>query len=157
MSVHKSFAAIAVAALVQGALAAEVPYDFVACSHGRRIALEANADIVSFGIESWGVVASSTTSFWEKASTHCVGYIRLASGKPIGKGTCKWVESGGDTAVGEWEYPNNGDPTWTWLSGTGKLQGISGGGTFREMFSAKPADPATSAGCRRDWGKYNLP
>lgn len=146
-----------VAAMAQPAIAAEVSYDFTACTSGRRIAVEANADIVSFGIETWGVVASSTTAFWEKASTHCVGYIRVAGGKPIGKGTCKWTESGGDTAVGEWEYPTSGDPSWTWLSGTGKLKGISGGGTFRELFSAKPTDPAVSGGCRRDWGKYSLP
>jgi hypothetical protein len=157
MKVNKLLAAVAVVFAAQGSGAAEVAYDFTACSHGRRIALEANADLVAFGVESWGVVASSTTAFWEKASTHCVGYIRVMGGKPIGKGTCKWTEAGGDTAVGEWEYPATGEPVWTWLSGTGKLRGIAGGGTFRELFSAKPTDPATSAGCRRDWGKYTLP
>jgi hypothetical protein len=157
MKMNKQLVAFAVVAMTQGVFAVETPYDFVACSHGRRIALEASADIVSFGIESWGVVASSTTSFWEKASTHCVGYIRIVGGKPVGKGNCKWTEAGGDTAVGEWEYPTSGDPSWTWLTGVGKLKGISGGGTFRELFSAKPTDPATSAGCRRDWGKYSLP
>lgn len=149
MKMRMKIVGLAVAALAQAAYAVESPYDFVACSHGRRIALEANAQIVSFGIESWGVVASSTTNFWDKASTHCVGYIRVAGGKPIGKGTCKWTEAGGDTAVGEWEYSASGDSTWTWLSGTEDFTGITGGGTFQELFSAKPTDPATSAGCRR--------
>lgn len=157
MKMHKMFVVLAFATVTQGAFAVDTAYDFTACTTGKRIAVEANADIVAFGLESWGVVASSSTSFWEKASTHCVGYIRVANGKPIGKGTCKWTESGGDTAVGEWEYPSTGDPVWTWLSGTGKLKGISGGGNFRELFSAKPTDPAVTGGCRRDWGKYSLP
>jgi hypothetical protein len=157
MKGYRKFLAWAVVAMAQGAWAVEAPYDFTVCTHGKRTALEANADIASFGVESWGVVASSTTPFWERASTHCVGYLRVVSGKLVGKGNCKWVEAGGDSAVGEFEYPTTGDPTWTWLVGSGKLKGISGGGTFRELFSAKPADPTTSAGCRRDWGKFSLP
>lgn len=153
----RTLAAVAIVAIVPSAPAAETGYDFIVCTHGRRIALEANAGIVAFGVESWGVVASSTTRFWERASTHCVGYIRVVGGKPVGKGSCKWTEAGGDAAVGEWELPDAGEPTWTWLSGTGKLNGISGGGTFRELFDARPTDPATSAGCRRDWGRYSLP
>lgn len=157
MKMQQLLSVLALAVAAQGAFAAEAPYDFTACTTSRRIALEANADIVAFGVESWGVVASSTTPFWEKASTHCVGYLRIMGGKPVGKGSCKWTEAGGDTAVGEFEYPPTGEPTWTWLSGSGKLKGISGGGTFREVFSAKPADPAMSGGCRRDWGKFSLP
>jgi hypothetical protein len=147
--------AIAAATLAAGA--AEVGYDFNVCTTGRRTALEANADIVAFGVENWGVVASSTTPLFEKASTHCVGYLRIVAGKPVGKGACKWALAGGDTGVGEWEYPANGSPTWTWLAGTGKLKGISGGGTFQELFSAPTVDPGWSHGCRHDWGKIDLP
>lgn len=143
--------------LTQAAVAADSSYDFTVCTQSRRVMLEANADIVAFGVESWGVVASSTTPFWDKASTHCVGFIRVMAGKAVGKGSCKWTEFGGDSAVGEWEYPATGEPSWTWLSGSGKLKGISGGGSFRELFSAKATDPAISAGCRRDWGRYTLP
>jgi hypothetical protein len=157
MATHKWFWTFVVALLAQAVFAVETSYDFTVCNQGRKIPLEANAEIVSFGVESWGVVAHSTTRFWEQASTHCVGYIRVVGGRAVGKGTCKWTETGGDTAIGEWEYPVMGDPSWIWLSGTGKLRGISGGGFFQEIFSAKPTDPAVSAGCRRDWGKYSLP
>lgn len=148
----------AVACAAVGAAAADFNYDFTVCTTGRRIPVEATPDVVAFGIESWGVVASSTTKEWERATTHCAGYLRVVGGKLVGKGTCKWTEAGGDSAVGEWEYPATGEPAWVWLGGTGKLKGITGGGTFRELFSAaKTADPAVSHGCRRDWGKYSLP
>lgn len=149
--------AIAMISLAQGAMAGEVAYDFVACTHSKRTLLEASSELVALGFESWGVVASSTTKEWENASTHCVGYIRLAAGKPVGKGVCRWFDAAGDTAIGEFEYPPAGEPVWTWLSGTGKLKGITGKGTFKELFTAKTADDGTSQGCRRDWGRYTLP
>src|SRR6185369_10958292 len=157
MKLDKKFALVALVALAGSAVAAESAYDFVACTHGKGTPIEANGDIVAYAVEGWGVVATSTTKDWENASTHCVGYMRVIAGNRVGKGVCKWAQAGGDTAVGEFEFPQTGEPSWTWLSGTGKLKGIKGGGTFRELFDAKPVDPPTSQGCRRDWGKYMLP
>ena len=137
--------------------AAETAYDFTVCTSSRRIPIEANADIVAFGVENWGVVASSTTPLFERASTHCAGYLRIAGGRPVGKGVCKWALAGGDSGVGEFEYPASGEPVWRWLAGSGKLKGISGTGTFKELFSGAVVDAATSQGCRRDWGTVNLP
>ena len=137
--------------------AAEFSYDFVACTYGRSIPLEANADIVASGGESWGVVSSSTTKEWENATTRCVGYMRVVGGKPLGRGVCKWVHATGDTAVGEYEYSTTAAPKFTWLTGTGRLKGIGGGGSFKTIFNGKPVDAGTSQGCRQDWGTYTLP
>jgi hypothetical protein len=38
----------------------------------------------------------------------------------------------------------------------GRLKGITGGGTFQEIFTAKTVDAGTAQGCRRDWGKYTM-
>lgn len=149
--------AAALLLLAPAAPAAEAAYDFVVCTHGRGIPLEANADIVAYAVENWGVVASSTSREWENASSHCLGYLRVLGGKRVGRGVCKWMQAGGDTAVGEFDFPATGEPSFTWLAGTGKLKGISGGGTFRELFDAPPVDPPTVQGCRRDWGRYRLP
>jgi hypothetical protein len=149
--------AVALMTLSSAAWPAETAYDFVACTHTRRAMLEASPDIVGFSIDNHGVVASSTSKEWEKATTHCVGYIRVVAGKTVGKGLCKWVHASGDTAFGEFEYPPAGEASFTWLVGTGKLKGIAGGGTFKEVFSGMPAEPGTSQACRRDWGKYTLP
>jgi hypothetical protein len=150
-------AAVCVAVAAPAAFAAEAAYDFVVCSHSKRTMLEAGPDGVAFGFESWGVVASSTTPTFEKASTHCVGSLRVTAGKPVGKGLCKWFLAGGDTAYGEWEYTPASEARWTWLAGAGKLKGIGGSGTFQQVLVAPPADPGTGQDCRRDWGKITLP
>lgn len=141
-----------------GAWGRDVDYDFVFCGHARNTLLEAGAEIVAFGIEEWGTVASSTTKDWEKATSHCVGHMRILAGKRVGKGLCKWFTLAGDTAVGEWEVPETGDNTFRWLSGTGGLKGI---GTTKSSFSflgnGKAVEPNTSQGCRHDWGSYTLP
>jgi len=135
----------------------DVAYDFVVCNHARTTVLEASADMVALGVEQWGVVASSTTKDWEKATTRCVGALRLVAGRPVGKGLCKWFNAAGDTAVGEWEYPVSGEPQWTWLAGTGALKGISGSGKFSALGDGKPVQEGTTQGCRHDWGQYTLP
>ena len=157
MRMSRLWVPVATLALAQAALAAEQGYDFVACTHAQRTMSEAGSETVAFGVEVWGIVSSSTTKFWEGASTHCAGYIRITQGRPVGKGTCKWLTAGGDSAVGDFEYPASGEPSWTWASGTGALKGIQGSGTFRELFSAKPASEGTSQVCRHDWGRYTTP
>jgi hypothetical protein len=149
--------ALAAAATLSTAWSAEVAYDITVCTHGRTAMLESNPEITAFGVESWGIVTNASVPQWEKATTHCVGYTRVVNGKGSGKGVCKWVFANGDTGVGEWEIPAVGEPAWTWLMGSAGMKGVQGGGTFRTVFSGKPAEAGTSQGCRRDWGKYTLP
>lgn len=159
-SVIRRLAVLAVlssSAVAPASRAADFAYDFVACTFGRGLPLEANAEVVATGGESWGVVASSTTKEWENATTRCVGYMHVVGGKPLGRGVCKWVHTTGDTAVGEYEYSATAASRFTWLAGTGRLKGISGGGTFKTVFNGKPVDAGTAQGCRRDWGTYTLP
>jgi len=119
--------------------------------------LEASPDIVAYNAESWGVVSSTTTKDFEGATTHCYGYARVIAGKQVGKGVCKWFDASGNTALGEYDIPPSGNNSFTWLVGTGKFKGITGGGTFATVFSGKPSDAGTSQGCRHDWGKMTLP
>ena len=157
--VLRRFAPLAVFALSTFAptsWATDVSYDFVACTDAKITALEASAELTAFGSESWGVVSSSTNKDWENATTHCVGYLRIMAGKPVGKGVCKWRISTGETAVGEYELPAVGEASWHWLIGTGKLKGITGSGTFKSLHSGS-IQPGTTQGCRRDWGSYTLP
>jgi hypothetical protein len=138
------------------ASAADIPYEFTVCTHGKPQMLESSGDFTGYAFEGWGVVSSSTTKEWENASTHCVGYSRWMNGKQVGKGLCKWTQASGDSAVGEFEFTPAGERHWTWLAGMGRLKGITGGGTFQEIFTAKTVDAGTAQGCRRDWGKYTM-
>lgn len=155
MRIAGALAALTLAAVP--AWAVEVAYDFVACSHSTQRMLEGGPDLVAFGTEGWGIVATSTTKEWESATTRCVGYVRIIGGKSVGKGMCRWIQAGGDTAVGEWEMTPAGENTWSWLAGTGKLAGIKGGGTFQWLTAARSVEAGTGQSCRRDWGKYTLP
>ena len=158
MRVHRPVLLVALAALAQASSGAvERTYDFVACSHAKRTVVEMNHMFVGYGIESWGLVANSSTKDGENASSHCTGYMRAVQGKTTGKGICQWTILGGDTAVGEFDIPATGEASWTWLSGTGKLWGIEGSGTLKELTSAATSDPTTWQGCRRESGKYALP
>ena len=158
MAIRITLIAAAIGLAAGSTWARDVDYDFVVCTHGRSTVLEASADIVGFGSESWGVVASSTTKEWEKATQHCVGYMRVIGGKPVGKGLCKWFFMSGDTAIGEWEVPDNGQNSFRWLSGTGGMKGISAvNSNFAFLGNGKAAEAGTSQGCRRDWGRYALP
>lgn len=150
--------ALVIALSAPAAWSRDVNYDFVVCTHGTQNVLEAGPNLTALGVESWGVVATSTTPEWEKATTRCVGYLRIMAGKVAGKGLCKWFNMAGDTALGEWEISDTGENTWKWLTGTGGLQGIkSVKSTWSSLGNGKPAAPGTSQGCRRDQGTYSLP
>lgn len=156
MQVPLTCMVLAAAAAAPGAFGRDI--DYVFCGHGRATMLEASAEIVAFGVEEWGSVASSTTKDWEKATTHCVGYRRIVAGTRVGKGLCKWFTMAGDTAVGEWEVPETGENVYRWLVGTGGLKGISSTkSSFTFLGNGKPVEPNTLQGCRRDWGSYSLP
>jgi hypothetical protein len=158
MSIRITVIAAAIALAAGSAAGREVDYDFVVCTHGRTTLLEASADLVGFGSESWGIVASSTTKEWEKATQHCTGSIRVVGGKSVGKGLCKWFFMSGDTAIGEWDMPEQGANSFRWLSGSGGLKGIRTlTSSFEFLGNGKPAEQGTSQGCRRDWGRYALP
>ena len=158
MAMRLVLIAAAIGLAAGGTWARDVDYDFVVCNHGRGVMLEASADIVGMGTESWGIVATSTTKDWENATTHCVGYLRIMAGKRVGKGLCKWFFMSGDTAIGEWEIPESGQNSFRWLSGTGGLKGITTAtSNFTTVGQGKPADQGTGQDCRRDWGRFALP
>lgn len=150
--------AVAISMAASVAWSRDVDYDFVVCNHARQTVLDASADLVALGFESWGVVASTTTKEFEKATSRCTGYLLIVAGKVAGKGLCKWFNVAGDTAIGEWEMPEAGENTFRWLSGTGGLKGITSvKSSFASLGNGKPSEPGTSQGCRRDWGTYRLP
>ncbi len=157
MSRRRMTVALVLALCSAPAWTAEISYEFLACSSGTQKVLESGPELTALGVEEWGITASSTTKEWEGATTRCVGHVLIAGGKTRGKGICRWVLASGDTALGEWEMAADGQNSWKWLAGTGKLTGIRGGGTFQWVTQGKAVQPGTSQSCRRDWGKYSLP
>ena len=60
MAMRFTLIAAAVGLAAGATWARDADYDIVVSSHGRGIMLEASADIVGRGTESWGIVASTT-------------------------------------------------------------------------------------------------
>jgi len=151
------FLVIALFALVPTLWAAETPYDFVACFSYKVTPVETTADITAVGLEGWGIVASSTTKEWENATAHGVYVNWSMGGKAGGKSLLKWLTAAGDTIVGQADVTGTGEGTWAFLSGTGKLKGIQGGGWWKAVSAAKPIVQGTAQSCHHIWGKYTLP
>ena len=78
-----SLTVLAMCAFAPTSWSADVSYDFSVCTHSRTTMIEGSPDLVAFGVESWGVVSTSTTKEWENATTHCAGYIRVIAGKQV--------------------------------------------------------------------------
>jgi hypothetical protein len=153
-TVLKAFLLVAAAGLAPQARGAETTYDFVACTSSKVTMLEARAELTAFGVESLGIVASSTSKEFEGMTQHCLGTMKIVEGKQLGKGMCKWTDPAGNTFVGEWEMTGGGEGTWLFLSGTGKFKGIKGSGHFQYLTKAKPIVEGTSQACRRDKGTF---
>jgi len=148
---------IATLVLAPAARAAEVTYDLVHCGSMKPTVLEAREGVFVMVMDYYDIVASSTNKDWASATAHCGGHWRVVDGKESSGGVCKWVLPSGDTAVLEWKGTGPGEGSVVFLSGTGKLKGIQGGGPWKIVSNAKPADEGTSQRCVHSWGKYTLP
>jgi hypothetical protein len=76
-------------------------------------------------------------------------------------GYCKYMGREGDIMVGELSARQEGSTpyrgTWTVLQGTGKWEGITGGGTAQRLVTGKSITQDAIHGCGRYTGTYNLP
>lgn len=138
--------------------AAETEYSGTWCGSGKRTVLESNPDVTVAVTDQFGIqTPNSTFKPFENSTTHCMGYARSMQGKLTQKGACRWTDASGDTFTGEFETIPDKLPVWTFLAGTGKWKGIKGGGTFRVVTAAKPAEAGTFQLCMEHSGKYELP
>ena len=72
----------------------------------------------------------STFKPLQNATVHCVVYGRVMQGKQTGMGSCHWTDAAGDTFIGESVDAPDKPGVWTFLSGTGKYNGVTGGGSY---------------------------
>lgn len=151
-------AIVTLVGFVPGANAAETEYGGSWCMHVKSTVLESNPEVTTLTIEGWGITTPmSTFKPWENATVRCVGYVRIFRGKPTSIGSCRWVDSTGDTFTGEYEQAPDAQGKWTFLSGTGKWKGIQGNGVYKTLNRGKPAAPGTSQLCNEHAGSYTLP
>lgn len=141
-------AMIASMAFAVTAWGAETEYSGTLCGISKRNVLYSTSDLTVLSLETWGIQPSeSTFEPWKNASVHCVGYGRITQGKLSSTGSCLWTDPTGDIFIGEFQAVPDKPGIWTFLSGTGKWQGIKGGGEFHPVSRGKtfPTEPSLSA------------
>ena len=139
------------------AQAKEIPFDYTFCHAGLVVAVSASKELTVWSFESRGITRSNIEDkMLDNHTFHCVGVGRSGE-KSANTGYCKLMSPDGDFYVGEFSQVDPDNFTWKVLQGTGRWQGITGGGTFRHITQGKPITPGTFQNCGRTTGKYTLP
>jgi hypothetical protein len=140
------------------AQATEADYTgLTACGLNKLTTLIAGPDLTVYSWEFKGIVPpESTFKPLQNATVHCVGYGRVMQGKQTGMGSCHWTDAAGDTFIGESVDAPDKPGVWTFLSGTGKYNGVTGGGSYSTTAAGKMASDGTMEMCFSPTGKWNL-
>lgn len=145
---------VALSAPVYGADERRV--DFMNCRSGTTEILVKSETFTLLAIEHMGVHVSYFADSFDNNANHCVGTIKISDGIREGNGYCTNVDPDGDITVSAWAQ--KGDVrTWSFVHGTGKWQGITGGGQFEPLPPAHPVKEGTYQGCVDVTGTYRLP
>ena len=146
------------------ALAVEVNH-FI-CHSADRTDIEWSKEIKLSTFDSKGLIVGQI----EKSSFHvmnsrCNGTFRIQSGlKPdlmVSNGYCKYRDKDGDAVYLEWSRTQDrSQQPWSFIHGTGKWKGITGGGDWNTRKSGIRSKPQVEEGfqnCVHVTGTYELP
>ena len=129
-----------------------------ACGHSKNTTLIAGPNLTIYLWEFGGIVPpESTFKPLQNATVHCTGYSRIMQGKLTGIAGCHWTDAAGDTFDGESVDAPDKPGAWTFLAGTGKYQGISGGGSYSTTAMGKMNADGSLELCFSPTGKWTLP
>ena len=152
-----SLGAAALLAVSATAIGAETEYSGTVCGFSKMTMLQASPEVTVFTDESWGMqTPDSTFKPWANGTVHCAQYHKVLQGKETTLGSCQWTDNTGDTFIGESTQAADTPGVWTFLGGTGKWKGVSGGGTFKVVSLGKPGPDGINF-CFTHTGKYTLP
>lgn len=91
-----------------------------------------------------------------KMSHQCVGLVRVLKGTVTGDYTCENVDADGDKMLVRGMRPGNPGGEWTFINGTGKYAGITGGGPYKYLGRFPTVRKGHFQGCLRATGTYKL-
>ena len=157
LSITVAAALVGASTLAVAAQAAETEYKFTWCGVDKSAMLTAGPELTIWTDDARGMVTPDSGKTFENTALQCVGYHRLMQGKMTTSSACKMTDAQGDTLIGEAVEAPDKPAVWTFLAGTGKWQGISGGGTYQFTAMGKPAADGAVEFCLTPTGKYTLP
>jgi hypothetical protein len=132
------------------------PIDCVVCQDMTMTTIVQTGDLIIMGYETKGIVLDNTASkFWDNATVHAVGIMKIDKGKLTGSSINKHVDPNGDFYVLEGSLTGM-ESDWKFIYGTGKFTGITGGGKSIRFTKGKPVSPGTSQSCVKVTGTYEL-
>jgi len=138
------------------ALAQELPYDIKLCGVQEVTVIDRARDIVITHYVTRGIVDSFLPNHpFDKLSYECRGLTHSSKEGGELATRCTFLDAEGHKALGYGVGPPK-EWRWTFLGGTGKFEGISGGGTATPFAAYPKLSPTIGAGCNRATGTYSL-
>ena len=138
-------------------LAKSGSYDITNCYAGTSNAIVHSKAHIALGYTITGTtLAKEPGGPFDKSSWQCVGVVRILQGTATGDGMCEWVDADGDKALGRYTRTGNPGGDWTFINGTGKYAGITGGGTSKLLAQFPTVRKGHFQSCERATGTYEL-
>ena len=139
-------------------LAAEGKFDWQSCYAGPAQIIQHADGIMSGSYSVTGMSPGAEGSPMHMLSARCLGAFSLVNGQIDDNGTCEYVDAAGDKFFGA--YSRKGDAakaegTWHYVHGTGKFNGITGGGNWMPIGNFPPV-PGMASSCNHEWGTYSI-
>jgi len=158
MSVIVSRRVVALAAAVACApvFAQEHSYEIKVCSTTEGTVIDRAGETTILASVSRGIADSvKPGGAFDKTTFECRGVTNVSKTGLDYNSRCTFVDADGHRVVGGSVGTQQGWK-WTFLGGTGKWEGIQGGGTGKSIGRYPRLSPAVSAGCGLATGTYSF-
>ena len=95
---------------------------------------------------------------FDAMSGECGGHYNVGATGVESTGQCQFVDADGDKMLVVIPVNHNGVGTWSFVAGTGKYKGMTGGGDFKPLRAFPPApEQGKAVTCNIITGNYKLP
>jgi hypothetical protein len=144
------------AALPLAAIAQQGTYDLKLCNTSETTVIDRAGDTMILAGHARGLSDSMTPGgAFDNQTYECRSVSNVSKAAVEFTGRCTFVDMDGHKALGAFSGNPNG---WTWkfLSGTGKYEGIEGGGTTKPLKQYPRISPAVGGACSHATGSYTI-
>ena len=136
--------------------AKEGNYDFSSCWSGASNIIAFAKTHTAFSYEMTGTTQSNPPGgFGDKTSFRCVGMNYVFDGKAAGTAVCEAKDPQGDKSLSHFAIDGQ-KAVRTFISGTGKFEGMVSSGTTTPLGPFPVIKPGTFQNCNRQTGTYKL-
>jgi hypothetical protein len=153
---RRTLIAIALCCAPLAALSQERPYEIKVCTTTETTVIDKAGDVTIVASVGRGVADSVPPGGpFDKTTLECRGVTNVSKAGVDYNSRCTFVDADGDKVVGATTGQAKG---WTWrfLAGTGKWEGIEGGGTGKPLAAYPRLSPTVTAGCGLATGTYTI-